>query len=392
MTTSRSFVFLPALRLLGWLLAPALFIHAAEAAEPQWKTIFYKRTFMGALEVKPKGSAVGTTVRMPVYIPVKAEKIRVWVRSDFDVPIEFSRMAFVRASGNGGAVEATPVPLLFDGKPGVMLARRDPHSCMAEAAAAFSPGLWYLETYYTSAKCSYAYDGEGGFTAPDDSLANAGIRFRPSNVYVGNAYRIEALTDDPAPVIVCYGDSITQGAGSTRMSGNNYPHLLGRLLNRPAVNLGVHSDLLIHAGMAADLSGRMKGASDLIFLMGINDIAWGGQIKNAADYASRVGAIVADAKKRGLKTYIGTIMPAGGLKIFDKNPAKEALRQEINAWIRKQTRADGVIDFDAALRDPKDPVRLRADYQCGDWIHPSDAGYQKMAETAAEVLKSASKS
>mgnify|MGYP001560515541 CR=1 FL=1 len=46
-----------------------------------------------------------------------------------------------------------------------------------------------------------------------------------------------------------------------------------------------------------------------------------------------------------------------------------------------------ISSFDEALRDPKDPVRLRVDYHCGDWIHPSDAGYTKMAETAAAVLK-----
>jgi lysophospholipase L1-like esterase len=38
-----------------------------------------------------------------------------------------------------------------------------------------------------------------------------------------------------------------------------------------------------------------------------------------------------------------------------------------------------VIDFDAALRDPSDPQRLRAAYDSGDHLHPNDAGMAAMA-------------
>lgn len=51
----------------------------------------------------------------------------------------------------------------------------------------------------------------------------------------------------------------------------------------------------------------------------------------------------------------------------------------------RETGADGVIDFAAALADPAHPEKLRADCQT-DWIHPNDLGYRKMAEAAATVL------
>jgi len=374
-------------RLVSLIILGVLCTHSLSADESQWKTIYYKRTFVGAIDTKGKADAVGTTVRMPVTLPFGAEKIRVWVRSDFDVPVELSRLALVRASGDKGAVEGAPVPLLFGEKTGASLEKRAPKGAIANAEAPLTPGLWYLETHYTSDKCSYSYDSDGGFSAPGDSLANPDAKFRAAKVLMGNAYRIDVLTRDPAPVLVCYGDSITQGAGSTPM-GNNYPHQLGRLLARPVVNLGVNSDVIVHAGSAPDLITKIKGATELIFLMGINDISQKGQIKSAADYSARVTPIITAVKKSGLKVYLGTITPAGGMPLFDNNPSKEALRQEVNAWIRKQTRADGVIDFDEALRDPANPVRMRTEYQCGDWIHPSDAGYKKMAETAAAVLKS----
>ncbi|MHB9052020.1 MAG: SGNH/GDSL hydrolase family protein, partial [Thiomonas delicata] len=40
---------------------------------------------------------------------------------------------------------------------------------------------------------------------------------------------------------------------------------------------------------------------------------------------------------------------------------------------------DGVIDFDAALRDPAQPSRLLPRFDSGDHVHPSDAGYAAMA-------------
>jgi lysophospholipase L1-like esterase len=41
---------------------------------------------------------------------------------------------------------------------------------------------------------------------------------------------------------------------------------------------------------------------------------------------------------------------------------------------------DGVIDFDAVMRDPANPLRLNPAYDSGDRLHPNDAGYQAMAD------------
>ncbi|MEW6384150.1 MAG: SGNH/GDSL hydrolase family protein, partial [Pseudomonadota bacterium] len=39
-----------------------------------------------------------------------------------------------------------------------------------------------------------------------------------------------------------------------------------------------------------------------------------------------------------------------------------------------------VIDLDAALRDPAEPLRMAAAYDSGDHLHPGDAGNRAMAE------------
>lgn len=49
---------------------------------------------------------------------------------------------------------------------------------------------------------------------------------------------------------------------------------------------------------------------------------------------------------------------------------------------------DGCIDFDRALRDPANPDFFLPEYDSGDHLHPSKAGYQRMAaEVPAELLK-----
>lgn len=52
----------------------------------------------------------------------------------------------------------------------------------------------------------------------------------------------------------------------------------------------------------------------------------------------------------------------------------------MNDWIRTSGEFDAVIDFDAALQDPTNPLRLRPELDSGDHLHPDDAGYEVMAD------------
>ena len=58
----------------------------------------------------------------------------------------------------------------------------------------------------------------------------------------------------------------------------------------------------------------------------------------------------------------------------------EAIRVAVNDWIRNSGAYDAVIDFDAVVRDTGDPTRFAPAYQSGDWLHPNDDGYRRMAE------------
>ena len=88
--------------------------------------------------------------------------------------------------------------------------------------------------------------------------------------------------------------------------------------------------------------------------------------------------------RRGLKIYGGTLTPFKGA--FYWNDSGEARRQKLNEWIRTSGEYDGVVDFDAAVRDSKDPVKFRENFQPGDWLHANDAGYKAMADAVDLAL------
>ena len=64
----------------------------------------------------------------------------------------------------------------------------------------------------------------------------------------------------------------------------------------------------------------------------------------------------------------------------------EAVRQAINTWIRSGHEADGVLDFDAAIRDPAKPTQIRDGYHPGDHLHGTDAAYRAMADAVDLAL------
>ena len=96
------------------------------------------------------------------------------------------------------------------------------------------------------------------------------------------------------------------------------------------------------------------------------------------------GQLIARGHRLGLAVYGATITPFGGS--FYDAPGREAERRRVNEWIREPGHFDAVLDFDAALRDPADPARLRPDADGGDHLHPNAAGYHRLADSVDLTL------
>ena len=205
--------------------------------------------------------------------------------------------------------------------------------------------------------------------------------------------RIEVAAPAAAGAIVALGDSITDGTRSTVNTNHRWPDLLAKRLagaNGPrmaVMNAGIAGNrvLLDNAGPNAlarfdrDVLSQ-TGVTHVIVMEGINDIgqARANPLPSAADLIGAHRQLILRAHARGLKIYGATLTPFEGAAYFTAEG--EAKRAALNEWIRTGKEYDGVIDFDAAVRDPNQRTKFLAQYQSGDNLHPSDAGYQAMAD------------
>ena len=99
---------------------------------------------------------------------------------------------------------------------------------------------------------------------------------------------------------------------------------------------------------------------------------------SAADLIAAQQQLIERAHARGLKIYGATLTPFDGAAYFSQEG--EAKRQAVNAFIRTGKAYDGVIDFDAAVRDPAAPAKIQQQFNPGDNLHMNDAGYKAMAD------------
>jgi lysophospholipase L1-like esterase len=338
-----------------------------------------------------------TTLRQIVHVSIGGQQLRVRFSNAFsafggDLTIDAVHVA---VSAGGSAIKAeTDHAVKFQGKPTVTipygaLMVSDPVSFGLApgsdlAVTVHLHGAAREITGHRGARCiSYLQAGEA-LTAPNLSGAStAKVWYYLSGV--------DVLAPPSAAAVVCLGDSITDGHGATDGANRRWPDFLARRLlagqdtaQVGVLNEGIGGNGLWRGGIGQTAVVRLDrdilaqpGARWLIVLEGINDL--GGGKTSADELIAAYRQIIVRGHDRGLLVFGATIMPCGGSFYF--KPRLEEHRQRVNEWIRSSGAFDGVIDFDAALRDPQNSARLIKAADCGDHLHPNDEGYRRMAET-----------
>ena len=208
---------------------------------------------------------------------------------------------------------------------------------------------------------------------------------------------IDVQTSTHVGAIVAFGDSITDGNCSTVDAQNRWedwlaaridldPDRRGRI-RKTVVNEGISGNTITRENLkpAPDSPPGLErlerdvlshqGVTDVIFFMGTNDIrreAPVAQVMNGMQEVAR------RLKAKGMKVVGATVIPRHnntGNSPWDG--AKTASRNQVNQWIRTKTPFDAFVDFDKAVRDPSDPDRIFAPFNC-DEIHPTPLGYYEM--------------
>jgi lysophospholipase L1-like esterase len=328
------------------------------------------------------------------------------------VPVIFTQTTIARRAAGPAVVPGSTAPLTFGGSRSVTAAPgqdvlSDPVTISFQAFEPLAVSIFVAgdigkpTEHYVARQTSYfTSEGAGDHTADIDGRA-----FTHRTTTRPFVSGIEVLAPMSTGAVLTLGDSITDGyqgqkdgtpeATESIDADGRWPDVLGRRLGaagRPlsVLNLGIAGNRVLQdatSGDNPDVYGpaairrldadvlSQAGVTTVILHAGINDMLMSptasveGLIGGYRDVIDRLHA-------QGLRVLQATVTPLGGNT--GVLPDTEEKRQAINAWIRDESPADGVIDFDATVRDPADPLRINPSYDGSDHLHFNLAGYLAM--------------
>lgn len=358
------------------------------------------------------------TIRQVFRISKGGARLRVRLTNEYGrerIHVGAARIAL--SAGGGAIVPGTSRPLTFGGSAEAVIVGgapllSDPVDLDVPDLATLALSLYVgafaqIETYHFTARRTAYVSTFGNHV----DAVEMPVQQTSESSYFLSAVLVECRPDCRA--IVCFGDSITDGTASTLDADARWPNFLaerlaaaGKLSRYTVLNQGLDGNRLA--------TGRGRGQSALarfdrdvlahpnvghvVILEGINDIGWPDSTlapsEEAISVEEQIGCyrqLVERARLRGIQVHLGTLTAFGGSfegEAYETffSPAKEDKRRRINEWIRTSDIAHSVIDFDRATADASTPPRLRPEFDCGDHLHPSDAGYRAMVEAVDLAL------
>jgi lysophospholipase L1-like esterase len=344
------------------------------------------------------------TIRDIVWTSAGGQAVRISLSNQFGTrPVTFSEVDIGISAGGPLIVTGTSHRVTFAGSTAVTIAPgaaavSDPVTMAVPAqtnlaVSLYTSGLTGPATYHSDAQQVNYVSGPGDYA---DSGSAAGFTITSQHWYFLDEVDVQA---GPATggTIVAFGDSITDGYHSAVGADDRWPNDLARRLAsppgpvHPVVDEGISGNRVLADSVLFGTSAQARfrrdaagvyGARYVILLEGINDIGF--TLTPAARIIAGYEDLIAAAHAAGLKIFGATLTPFQGSGYY--SAAREAIRETVNHWIRTSGAFDGVIDFDRAVRDPADPLRLLPAYDSGDHLHPNDAGYQAMADAVNLAL------
>ncbi|KXX82836.1 hypothetical protein MMYC01_200570 [Madurella mycetomatis] len=362
-----------------------------------------------------------TTLRQTIYLTQDASTIRLHFSNAFggsDLPITAATVA-LPANGTAGSSAIRPETLkqvTFSGQrsflvPNGALVVSDPLRIPIKAQTSLT-----VTVYLASGQAGHRITGHPGsrttsWLAPGDLVSAADVGSVAGAQSIDRWFllsAVEAWLPRSHAALAVVGDSITDGRGSTTNGNDRWPdQLLKRfqtsrhhprrhtsisLGDIAVINQAAGGNRVLADGLGPNALGRLgrdvlahSGIRYALVFEGVNDLgtaaATAASQRDVADRLVRAyDQMITRLHAAGIAVFGATITPMSGPGQAYGEPAREAARQRVNAWIRESGRFDAVVDFDAAVRDPRNGTQLLPEYDTGDYLHLNPAGYRAMAE------------
>lgn len=348
----------------------------------------------------PPAPLANSTLRQFVHVTIGGNHLRVRFSNAYGtspVVINSAHVALAAGAGSGGKGEinpATDVALAFHDMPSATI---PPGETIFSDPLDFNlPALTNLAiTIYLGDVSATSINGHPGsrttsFIQDSNVVSAASMPAASKTAHWYIITGVDVLADTSSKALVVLGDSITDGRGSTTDGNNRWPDNLAQRLstNAPTAGVGVANMGIGGNGIFGGLGPaalkrfdrdviNQSGVRWVIIFEGVNDIGGDRSGTVATNLISAYKQFIDKAHAHSMLIYGATITPFG--TSFYDSSLHEAERETVNAWIRTNNLYDGVIDFDAAVRDPATPTKLLPVYNYNDWLHLSPAGYQAMA-------------
>lgn len=336
------------------------------------------------------------TLRQVVRLSQGGHAFRIRFTNEYgDKPLDIGAATVALASPDGKLL-GQPIAVTFSGRTATSIPMgapllSDPIRLDAKSLDSLSISL-FLPTATGPCTCHFAGTATTWVSTPGDFTKTS---FEAKETSNSRAFISAVEVETAAPrTIITFGDSITDGTASTVNANRRWPDVLAdrlvaagqisavsnqaiagnRVLTQQAAIFGANA----LARFDRDISS-VPNARWLIVLEGVNDIGAAGPNPPSADsIIAGYRQLIARSHAQGIKVYFATVLPYEGARYFTETG--DGIRQQLNTWIRTSGEPDGVVDFDAAVKDQASPRKMQAGLQSGDWLHPNDAGYKVMAE------------